>query len=88
MSLLVGEPLTQIKFLVRTDVLECLKKEVCWVVRLYGTSTEFCLFFFQIVIRKRDCRINFAHFGAKVNSVIEEELGMLCAGCRLKQLCI
>lgn len=45
-------------------------------------------FFFQIVIRKRDCRINFAHFGAKVNSVIEEELGMLSAGCRLKQLCI
>lgn len=44
--------------------------------------------FFQIVIRKRDCRINFAHFGAKVNSVIEEELGMLSAGCRLKQLCI
>lgn len=47
MSLLVGEPLTQIKFLVRTDVLECLKKEVCWVVRLYGTSTEFCLVFFS-----------------------------------------
>lgn len=48
------------------------------------------LIFFQIFIRNRDCRIDFAHFGAKVNSaaVIEEELGMLCAGCRLKQLCI
>lgn len=34
MSLSVGEPLMQIKFLVRTDALEFLNKELCWLVRL------------------------------------------------------